>query len=109
MRDSDVYTVLDEISNDNITLAGPTPRLRFDAGIPYEGTPAFAADLSLKRIAAEKGAHFVPYLGRSLTSMSRRRHVLREDVARQWFARDGIHLSRLGYDKIAKKLGDLFR
>ncbi|XP_043213553.1 uncharacterized protein LOC122382771 isoform X2 [Amphibalanus amphitrite] len=87
---------------------GPTPRLWCDAGARYEDTAAFRADLALREAALARGLRFLPYLGRALTCMVKRRHLVRSDVASRWFCPDGIHLTALGYDKIQKKLSDTF-
>lgn len=92
-----------------IILAGPTPRLWHDIGRQWESTPAFTANDCLMGIASSWGIRFIPYLGRTLTAMRQRRHVVREDVAPQWFAKDGVHLSVQGYAKVLAKLGGLFQ
>ena len=100
----DVEEVMWRLRNRLVVLAGPTPRLWHDADAQYEETPAFRADLTLRREAETHGARFIPYVGRALTSMSRRRHVVRGDIACHWFNRDGTHLSPLGYQKVQRKI-----
>ena len=102
-----VLTALSPYANRTI-MAGPTPRLWCDAGLRYEDTVAFAANETLKQLASTHGMAFVPYLGRALTAMERRRHVVKPDIARAWFAPDGVHLSGAGYAKILRKLDDVF-
>lgn len=90
------------------TMAGPTPRLRYDYDMRWECTRAAEANLTLERLAAAHGVHFVRYLGRALSSMVQRQHVVNSAVARHWFAPDGVHLTVQGYQKVLKKLGALF-
>lgn len=106
--EEDVMYVLDKLHGNDVFVAGPAPRLRHDANRQYEDTPAFRADQTLRRMATTYGMQFTPYLGRALTCMMRRRHVVREDIAVHWFNRDGIHLSDLGYQKIMKRLNTMF-
>ena len=75
-----------------------------DAEERYENTPAFRPDSLLRKAAKESGFAFVPYLGRLLTRMHQRKHVVQRRVAQAWFARDGTHLSREGYEKVSQKL-----
>ena len=103
----DMCQVLERLQNNDVVLAGPTPRLWADADKQYEKTAAFRADEILKRAAQEYGIRFIPYVGRALTCMQRRQHVVRGDVARSWYARDGVHLSQEGYKKVEKKLGNV--
>ena len=92
----------------NVVLAGPTPRLWADADRVWEQTAAFSADRQLQAEAGRCGASFVRYVGRSLTCMRRRRHVVRQDVVRYWFAPDGIHLNEEGHRRLTERLKNVF-
>ncbi|XP_043194692.1 uncharacterized protein LOC122366463 [Amphibalanus amphitrite] len=87
----DVGAVLAELQSYDLLLAGPTPRLWCDAGARYEDTAAFRADLPLREAALARGLRFLPYLGRALTCMVKRRHLVRSDVASRWFSPDAAH------------------
>ena len=104
----EMYRVLQRLRDNTVILAGPTPRLWADADEQYENTPAFRADGLLRKAAKENGFAFVPYLGRLLTCMHHRKHVVRRRVAQAWFAKDGTHLSREGYEKVSQKLHRVF-
>ena len=108
LSERDVTEVMEELGSNTVLLAGPIPRLWCDAGARYEETPAFAAERLLQTVAATHRAQFVPYLGRAMTCMLQRRHVVRHEIAVHWYKRDGVHLSLLGYQKLQKKLQDLF-
>ena len=100
--------VLQRLRHNTVILVGPTPRLWADAEKQWESTPAFEADQLLMRAAKEHGFAFLPYLGRLLTCMHLRKHVVRRNVAQAWFARDETHLSREGYEKLSQKLNRVF-
>lgn len=91
----------------DVVVAGPTPRMWADSGRDWEDTAAFRADRILRGTVEAAGAKFIPYLGRALTSMRRRRHALLPDVAHQFFT-DGIHLSEEGYRRVERRLKNVF-
>ena len=105
-----VHEVLTKLSSyaDRVTMAGPTPRFWCDADLNWPETVAYTADQALRRVATGHGIRFVPYLGRALTCMDQRRHVVKSTIAAHWSARDKVHLSVAGYNKVLKKLGTLF-
>ena len=92
-----------------VVMAGPTPRLWRDIGSVWEETPAFQADLKLKSLAADYGITFIPYVGRALTVMHNRKHVLLRGVVEHFFADiKGVHLRHTGYKKLLRRLGGVF-
>ncbi|KAF0290216.1 hypothetical protein FJT64_011522 [Amphibalanus amphitrite] len=78
-------------------VLGPLPRFWVDRMLPWEHTAAYRLDRKVKESAAE--GEFVS-LGKSFTTKMSKRHVVL-DKARAWFRRDGVHLTREGYCKVA--------
>ena len=81
----------------SVCLLGPLPRFYVDRLLRWEATAAYRLDRKVKEAA--RPGEFCS-LGKALTKKLAGRHVVVED-ARQWFAEDGIHLSREGYRKVA--------
>ena len=104
----DVEAVLEQFSSSEVIIAGPVPRLWHDSNLQWEATPAYHADQELRVIGDVYGAQVVPYLGRALTSMYRRQHVIKPEIARHWYRGDGVHLTQLGERKLARKLHSVF-
>lgn len=80
-----------------VVVLGPLPRYRFDRGLVWERTPAFALERTLCRELAAPGVRVVPLGRRLATAVGGRRRVLRGD----YFAPDGVHLTTLGYGRVA--------
>ena len=78
-------------------VLGPLPRFWVDRMLPWEHTAAYALDRKEKEAAT---AEEFCSLGKSFTTKMKKRHVIL-DKARAWFRRDGIHLTREGYLKVA--------
>ncbi|KAF0307889.1 hypothetical protein FJT64_020845 [Amphibalanus amphitrite] len=78
-------------------VLGPLPRFWVDSMLPWEHTAAYRLDRKVKESAAE--GEFVS-LGKCFTTKMSKRHVVL-DKARAWFRRDGVHLTREGYCKVA--------
>ena len=87
----------------NVVLAGPTPRLWADCNQVWEQTAAFGADKDLQVEASRCGAAYIPYIGRALTCMRRRRHVLKPNIVKDWFAPDGVHLTQEGHQRVTER------
>ena len=83
----------------SVVVLGPLPRIVYDNTLPWEHTASYKLDRKVKE--ATTGDEFIS-LGKALTKkMGRKsRHLIIEDC-RPWFAKDGIHLSPRGYEKIA--------
>ena len=80
-------------------VLGPLARIWVDLLLPWEHTAAYKLDRKVKESAEAEGATFIS-LGKTLTRKLRGRHVVVEEC-RPWYERDGIHLSRAGYRKVA--------
>ena len=102
----DVETV-EQLGSNDVIITGPVPRFWHDVNIQWEATPAYQADQELRVIGEVYGAQIVPYLGRALASMCRRQHVVKPEIARHWYRRDGVHLTPMGERKLARKLHDV--
>ena len=80
-----------------VSLLGPQPRFYVDRLLRSEAMAAYHLGRQLKQAA--RPGRFAPW-GRALKKKLACRHVVVED-AHQWFAEDGIRLSREGYRKVA--------
>lgn len=86
-----------------VMILGPLPRYGRDAGECWADCPGFAAQQATKRVCGEHpNVEFVP-LGRSLTKMYKRWHLVGDDSGR-YFLPDGVHLSPEGEEAVLHRI-----
>ena len=105
----DVPTALDTVARLNevvnkikelgvgVTVLGTAPRPSHDRGRVWESTPAFWLERALCELGRTTGADFIP-LGRRLCRRDGRRR--KYHLVPDFFARDEVHLSHQGYQRL---------
>lgn len=96
-----------------VTILGPLPRYRHDAGCKWESTAAFRLDRSwFHRVVEElPNATMIPYLGRLLCASTKNplsKNTKNAVLHRENWRKDGIHPSELSLDRILAKLDTLW-